>query len=480
MRPSFRRNGSRLICFLTLGAVSHLGLTADAQQQATPQIQIRQAPRQNPQAGKAARQPVVIEQSLLDAWGRNPDTIGARITAIRRDGKVVLKGRVATKQVHDSAVQTAIGLGLPFVDELVIDTAEAQFQARPATVSAVGPTALPAQGWGSAVAASPYGPFGAYLYPPPLLGRVDDPFFGLEPPVISYPLDWAARVARRPAADPRTVAGAPANDLPDNTVVADIDPNGVAILNGRVPTLADKVAVGQKLLQTEGVTQVINRIEVATDRPVAVAAPAPTPGGTADEPPPPPRPRAVPSRANDSPKPETATPPPAVVPDPPAAGVATPPAAMSPLEGRVRKAIAAVPALGNEPIRIQVRDGLVTVAGRMASAYEAMLAYRAVQKTPGVRDIVDLLHFPLPEEAGPNPLIQSGRPEDVEPYLLVQIRRNVDDMANVDRVSVVGDTLTIQGTLADESDRARFFSVLRSMPLLRGFKVNARVTAAAG
>ena len=94
-----------------------------------------------------------------------------------------------------------------------------------------------------------------------------------------------------------------------------------------------------------------------------------------------------------------------------------------------------------------------------------------------VREIVDLLHFPLPEEGGPNPLVRNGRPDDIEPYLLVQLKNNLGDLANVDKVSVVGDNLTIQGTLASEGDRERFFSILRTMPLLRGFKVNARVSA---
>ena len=111
--------------------------------------------------------------------------------------------------------------------------------------------------------------------------------------------------------------------------------------------------------------------------------------------------------------------------------------------------------------------------GSVPTAFEAMLAYRAVQQTPGVRDVDDRLVFSVPDENHPNPLAEKGRPEDVEPYLAAQIRRQVGDIAHVDTVRARGDSLDIKGTLGREEDRARFDAILRSMPLLRGFKVES-------
>ena len=113
----------------------------------------------------------------------------------------------------------------------------------------------------------------------------------------------------------------------------------------------------------------------------------------------------------------------------------------------------------------------MTLAGKVPSAYEAMLAYRAVEQTPGVREIADQLQFQVPDENHPNPLRQKGRPEDLEPYLTSQIRRHVGELAHVDRVRVRGDILEIQGTLPDGEDPNRLQAILRSMPLLRDFRL---------
>ena len=117
---------------------------------------------------------------------------------------------------------------------------------------------------------------------------------------------------------------------------------------------------------------------------------------------------------------------------------------------------------------------MATLSGRVPTVYEAMLAFRAVQQTPGVREVVDRLEFVVPDGEGKNPLLQKGRPEDVEPYLTAQIRRQIDDLAHVDTVRLQGDTLTIQGTLRRGDDQARLDAILRSMPVLRGFRVEPK------
>ncbi|MHC5542143.1 hypothetical protein ACYOEI_28310, partial [Singulisphaera rosea] len=90
-------------------------------------------------------------------------------------------------------------------------------------------------------------------------------------------------------------------------------------------------------------------------------------------------------------------------------------------------------------------------------------------QTPGVRDVDDRLEFVVPDGERKNPLIQKGRPEDVEPYLVAQIRRQVGDLAHIDRVELRGETLELHGTVLRQEDRPRLDAILRSMPILRGF-----------
>ena len=135
-------------------------------------------------------QPDAIVLSVIRA---NPLTAPYAITAAWRNGTVVLAGRVGTSVIHDMAVRTVIDLGYPVRDDLVIDTAEAH---RVALAQAVGgPWSSPAAG--SLVGSAPY-----FVYPPPLFGRLDDPFFGFEPPLVSFP-PWAT--SSTPGSLPETV-----------------------------------------------------------------------------------------------------------------------------------------------------------------------------------------------------------------------------------------------------------------------------------
>jgi hypothetical protein len=111
------------------------------------------------------------------------------------------------------------------------------------------------------------------------------------------------------------------------------------------------------------------------------------------------------------------------------------------------------------------------------TAYEAMLAFRAAEQTPGVREVNDRLTFDLPDVDRPNPLRQKGRPEDLEPYLMAHVRRQVGDLAHVDRVEVRGDTVEVRGTVVRADDAARVEAALRSIPLLRGFRLEPNFQA---
>ena len=234
-----------------------------------------------------------------------------------------------------------------------------------------------------------------------------------------------------------------------------IDPLGVATLTGFVASEADKVAVGQRLARAPGVSQVINDLSV---RDVSQTAP-PTTGPpllASTTPPPPPVPDADP--APQPPRP---------------GGIAVDGAGPN----RLMQALARKPALAGLPIRATLRDGVAYLTGRVPTAYEAMLAFRAAQQMPGVRAVDDRLEFAVPDGEHKNPLIQKGQPEDVEPYLEAQIRRQVGEQAHIDRVRLRGDLLEIRGTVPDAGDRPRVEAILRSIPLLRGFQLDASFQA---
>ncbi|SIO59770.1 BON domain-containing protein [Singulisphaera sp. GP187] len=403
------------------------------------------------------RPEIVVSEALRN----HPVTAQYPIATTWRSGQVVLSGRVGTKVVHDTAVRLAIASGYSVRDDLKIDTSEVYRTS--GSQALMGPRAGL--------------PFGApyYVYPPPLFGRIDDPFYGFEPPLVSYPPWWPAIAAREPinlppaqmnlgqgqaqadpGADPNTASpmkvpiGASADD---GFVEMTLDPRGAAVLRGTVPTAADRVAIGQKIAQIPGVTQVENFLNVGV-------APSETP----PPPPQPPQPAELPAAK------------PPVKPEAPEIDPALQPAIAADhdeLSQRVGRALLSRPAVAKLPIKVAVREGVAYLSGAVPTVYEAMLAFRAAQQTPGVRDVDDRLQFVVPDGERRNPLQQKGRPEDVEPYLTAQIRRQVGDIAHVDQVRLQGDTLEIKGSLVQQADKARLDAILRSMPVLRGFRLES-------
>ena len=462
----------RTVCVvLSMGGIGlGLGSSGPAMAQLlaspTPQASAQGRPSGMPSGG--------LEMSLLRSLQANPLTAPYAFSTERRGAKVALRGRVGTKRVHDAAIQTAIALGVPVIDDVVIDTLAAH-QAASYQMPMGYASAGPSSGLGGYPGAGSYGSL-PYTYPQPLFGKLDDPFFGFEPPTIGYPPWWGALTARRvglpgnqpsatnapPVADPNaTLANPPAEpadaqaaNLPAGTIDMAIDQRGVATLRGTVPSLAERITLGQRVAQAPGVAQVINLLNV--DPKVAPAA---------DKPPPPPVPADLPVAAGR--------------PAAPVASIEGAPivADSDPVGQRASRALATRPGLANQGVKVKVRDGVATVSGKVPTVYEAMLAYRAVQRTPGVREIEDRLEFVVPDGNGPNPLADRGRPEDVEPYLEAQIRRQLGDLAHVDRVRIQGDSLDLRGTLDREEDRPRFDAIIRSMPILRGFRITADVPA---
>ena len=249
---------------------------------------------------------------------------------------------------------------------------------------------------------------------------------------------------------------------------------GQVHLSGVVASELDKQIIEDEAGNTPGVSQVFSDLHVA-----AQTQP------TSETPPPPPQPvlrpdvqdRPNPPRSEVIAQPLRPEPKAALAPRPDAEPrkPVTPDLAMARdgqrLTRRVADSLARRAPLAGLPISVQSRGDVVTLAGKVPSAYEAMLAYRTVEQTPGVREIADQLQFQVPDENHPNPLRQKGRPEDLEPYLTSQIRRHVGELAHVDRVRVRGDILEIQGTLPDGDDPNRLQAILRSMPLLRDFRL---------
>jgi len=499
-------------------AVVGLGLAAPGGSGAQTQGMARpsgQAPRPTAQQS-TGRVPNGLEVALLRSLQANPFTAPYGFATELQGRQIVLRGRVGTKQIHDVAIRTAIALGVPIVDGLVIDTAAVHQVAAAQTAYGSGGVGGGMMGSGQpgysgyAGAGLGYpgaGTFGSlpYTYPPPLFGRLDDPFFGLEPPTISYPPWWNGLTARRlglqaypmppgalannpaptepaatngsaaaPPVDPANANNnaAPAGAIPEGTIDMVIDARGFATLRGTVPTLADRIAIGQQVARTQGVAQVVNLLSVRQPtqgraQPQGQAQGQGQPPALSDNPPPPPTPADA----------TTGTPPrplaPGIVGDGPPIVADSEPVAQ-----RITRAIAARTGLPGQPVKVKVRDGVASISGRLPTVYEAMLAYRAVQESPGVREVEDRLEFVVPDGSDRNPLAEKGRPEDVEPYLEAQIRRQVGDLAHIDRVRAQGDSLDIRGTLARAEDRPRFDAILRSMPILRGFRMTAEVAAA--
>jgi hypothetical protein len=421
----------------------------------------------------------------------------------------VLSGRVGTKQVHDAAVQLAIACGYAFRDNLVIDTAETFRVAMSATPSVSGYAAL-----------TPSLSASYYVYPQPLMGRLDDPFFGMVPPLVSFPPWWRRRAASAmpvpsgPVPAGMANAGAPAvpqvpaaatvpgvaaepfNPPPvKGNLEITVDATGQVFLRGVVAS--DEVAreIEQTAWSVPGVTRVVTQFQVLPRRADGVP-PAPEP---AAPPAVPDRPPGLQDGPGLTPGPDSARAGLAVPPAPPrpiaerTEALPVPPGATTPAE---KPAVIAVAALDTQrltrrvvdslkrrsplaelPIKVRSTGDAVMLSGTVPSAFEAMLAYRAAQQTPGVHDVVDRLEFLVPDEDHPNPLAQRGRPEDLEPYLTAQMRRHVGDIAHIDLVRARGDRLEVWGTLGSAADRERVLAILRSIPVLRGFKLNPVFTS---
>ncbi len=249
-----------------------------------PSLALGQAATQSTQrpggqvAAQTAKNALGPESLLSRALRSNPVTAPYAISATRRNGVIVLAGRVGTKVIHDAAVRMAIDLGAPFRDDLVIDTAAADQAALMANMNAAATGPL-AQG---ALSSSPY------IYPPPLMGRLDDPFFGLVPPIVSFPPWWRRNdpalvepraTGNRPPPQPpapsdggRQTGAAPGGPAPEEAappigqVEIRVDPSGQVFLSGVVASEEVRREIEETARSVPGVTRVESQFQVQPRR----------------------------------------------------------------------------------------------------------------------------------------------------------------------------------------------------------------------
>ena len=385
-----------------------------------------------------AQEAASAEESILKLLRDNTVTAPYAFAVKAVGNQFALSGRVGSRRVHDVAIRSTIALGYPVRDDLIIDTREAD---RIAAQSGYYPSRI---GFPS-------------IYPPPLFGRLDDPFLGFEPPLVSYPPYWGA-IANRPPVKMPTIDTA---GLSPATVQLTLDPQGVAYLTGQVATQAEKESVAIKVGSVRGIGGVVNELEVVGGRPLP-----------SDNPPPPPTPAFLP------PGPPNQPPVPVPVPTPDLS-IQRPPLPVNgdPVTKKVIESLSKRPLLAALPVKVSGKDGVVTLTGSVPSAYEAMLAFRTAEQTPGVREVYDRLQFTMPDDDDKNPLRLKGRPEDVEPYLTAQIRRQLGDLAHIDKVRLQGESIEIVGSVSSATDVARVEATIRSIPLLRGFRIEPKFQA---
>ncbi len=255
-----------------------------------------------------------------------------------------------------------------------------------------------------------------------------------------------------------------------------VDANGQVFLRGVVASAEVAREIEQTAWSVPGVSRVVAQLQVRP-RPADPAArdESPPPLPVPAQPdrlmvPPRPDPQAhaeQPDNAPRQPAPEPQPPPAAHAPAaaPRAASIAVAARDTQRLTRRVAESLKRRPALASQPIEVRSAGESASLSGKVPSAYEAMLAFRAAQQTPGVREIIDRLEFPVPDEDHPNPLVRRGRPEDIEPYVAAQMTRHLGELADIDSVKARGNHLEIRGTLLDAADHDRVLAIVPARSL---------------
>jgi len=246
------------------------------------------------------------EAIVLKAIQANPVSAPYRIKTSWQKGLVVISGRVGSSAVHDVVVRTAIDLGYPFRDDLTVDTSEA---ARVAPLKAQSAVHGPESSHRSDQAGDP----ARSLHPPSFPLREDDPVFGPEPPLVTFPPGWKrADTGKQGSTAPSTGsrsevnrstgtanqtksssgAGTPRLIGPTpgmGRVRITVDETGQVFLAGVVVSEDDRRMIEKEAWSTPGVTCVFSELRVEPRTPI------PRPGSlkTSPIPPEPPSPVAA-------------------------------------------------------------------------------------------------------------------------------------------------------------------------------------------
>ena len=228
-------------------------------------------------------------QSVVDALRANPLILPYEIQVTPSKGAIVLSGKVGTKQIHDIVIRTVINLGLVPHDDLVIDTAEAHRVAL--RQSYYGPQA----GLPTTAGVAPY-----FVYPPPLFGRLDDPFWGFTPPILSFPPGYTRPAPPAQAAAPQPNDQARRADDDDDSVKGRvrliIDAAGQVFLTGEVATEKDRRDIEREVQAALGGADLSSDLKVA-ERAATPPPPEPMIGGPINDRPEAPTPKPKPDAA---------------------------------------------------------------------------------------------------------------------------------------------------------------------------------------
>jgi hypothetical protein len=418
------------------------------------------------------------EQNLLEALASDPMAgVHTYATRLDRSGRLTLVGRVATKAVHDRAIQVAIANGIPVVDGLVIDSS-APILARQRVAAAVPSTTTT-----RTVVARPAFPSVnavSYPYAMPLFGPPVDPLYGYEPPLITYPPWWQplseyrTRQVVSDALAETELTPLPNADLPPGSVEMTLDGAGYARLRGKVPSEEWRSGLVRKVQAMPEVAGVIDRLEVDPNAPAPqLSAPPPVAPARPTIVPAPPEPGLGPGAQTPEAGPAPPGPPVPFVPTGRSAAAPAPAPAVSgepsSLTGRVHAAIAADPDAQIERLAVSTQPGGVRLEGRAGDVRHAIAAVQRamdVVGSSGLR-VEDRIEVAGPAAGRPNPL--ADLPADVvEPYLASHLARNLGASVAIERLEANGPRLRIVASAPDEAAVRRAEASLRSMPLLRG------------
>ena len=367
----------------------------------------------------------------------------------------------------------------PFRDDLVIDTGMAHVVAQSAAAGMAGRCCRARRASQSRL---------PYIYPPPLFGRLDDPFFGYVPPLVSYPPWWsrgnqtrfddgAARKGPGAAAADRAApaAGAPNAgwrplevDPVKGQVEISVDMAGQVFLRGAVVSEQAAREIDRRRTQCSG-----------RDRGLQRVASRPPASRRLINPPPPPVPMPAAPKVAERPRPRgRSAPAPAVVPARPKPATELRPALDSQALTAPRRGLARAAAAGcglarqgalDRRRRHAVRPGPIGLRGHARVPGRPANAGRARDRRP------PRIHRPRRRPSQPPAAKRPARRRRALPGLADSPprRRSRPHRPRPGPRRL----LELRGTIQNAGDHDRLLAILRSIPVLHGFRLEPEFNA---